>query len=221
MKNEKIIFTEKNMKKLILILISTLITFSLSAQIIGAKAGMSLSTVYELEDETDGLTITPGLILGGYTEIGEDNITLTGEMLLVQKGYFVNQTYNNYYGSNSYKTRASLTYLELNLMGNLYLTENISFGAGLYGGYWIYGIVNQKIKLSGNMTSETTETVDFSENDYQRIDIGVNLGGKLHLTENFNVGLRLSVGLLPAIDVDSEILNTSLQFGIGYSFEDL
>ena len=193
------------MKKLITILFAGLLTLSLSAQQFGAKGGISLASVYGGDVDDDLTILNPGIMIGGFGQLGDDNIRTTVELLFIQKGAKM--------ADDGDYLRLVHNYLDLNVMGNFFVSDAVSLNAGLYLGYFMSG--KMVAKFDGDKESESYDDMD----GFNRIDFGSNFGATFYLNDAMNIDVRYGLGLSKLDeDGDGDVYNNSIQISFGYAF---
>ncbi len=195
------------MKKLITILFAGLLTLSLSAQQFGAKGGISLASVYgsDADDIDDKTIMNPSLIIGGFGQFGDDDIRTTIELLFIQKGLKVED-------DGDY-ARLIHNYLDVNAMGNFFVSDAVSLNAGIYLGYFMSGKGVAKVDGDKDTDSYNDDQMD----EFNRMDFGSNFGATFYLNDVMNIDVRYGLGLTQ-LDEDGDLFNSSVQISFGYLF---
>lgn len=208
------------MKKILLLLLISVLTINAQSVNYGIKAGYAASRFSRaLPHSINGNDFESNFYGGGYIEL--DLITQTtfqGEILFVRKGNRV--TYpGTFEGLDKINVTEdwSMNFLELNLLMKRYIVQGLS----------IYTGIATSITLSANVKysydSQTIEEKTDYIMDYMAIgDIGLVFGLTYEWPNGIFFDTRVNLGLTELQNEqyiqDYKMKYTTLMFGVGYEF---
>ena len=224
-------------KSIIMVALAALSFTTLSAQTLIPKAGLTLSKVaIDTEDDEDAdVSMNPGFTLGvAYAFNITESFSLQPELLFIQKGFRVKESYSSDGESFDDDSKNTFNYFELPVLAKysfgsgstkFFLVGGPSLGVGIGGkyktkekySYTIDGITytesesySGKIKF-GDGDDDETLYVDNS------VDIGVQLGAGVVIAEKVQIDIRYGLGFTDLSD-DAKSKNRVLQFTVGVPF---
>lgn len=202
------------MKKMLLSLLTLLLIHNSYAQVQwGVKGGLQVADLkFKVPDNNK---TRAGIYAGGLLQFGlSDKIVLQPELLYAVKGYRFDAT--AFHG----KGVVSFNYITLPLMAGYRATGRLTVMAGPEAGY----LISARSKFD-------KKTVDIS-NNYENLDLGINLGLAYQLNVNLGIDLRYSHGVKPLMhfnytDANGQVIGSGkgyhnrgmqlgLFFGIGH-----
>lgn len=213
----------KKMKKLITIMCAALLTFSLSAQQFGIKAGLNIAAIGTSEDggPEDART---GMQLGALVMFElSDAVDLRTGLIYSQKGAAENdlEVYDYYYNVTKDDMIFALDYLEIPVDFAFKLGDD---GFALSVGPYLGLLMSSKIKFDG-------EEDDIDDDIIKGMDMGLNLGASFVIDESIIIDVRYGMGLMDISDVEetnyygyetgkdaSTDVNGCLSISVGYVF---
>jgi hypothetical protein len=211
------------MKKCILIITITLLSFSVSSQSteikLGIKGGINLSKytpeMYFGNTRLTDYKVKPGVYIGGFTNIKlSEKIYLQPELLYFNQGTrTIIEDFTLINGQDSNVTTGDIESIvsesTISLPINLqYLvSEKFYFEGGIQFGY----IVNRKEETIKSPFPQIMATG--SNSNYDKFDFGLNIGLGIHLKENIRINTRTFLGI---IERDNSIKPLVFSLGIEY-----
>jgi len=181
------------MKKYIIIIVSFVFAYNLSAQSFGLKGGVALTNIIGSDADLLDSESRMGLYLGAFMKLGEENIKWMPEVLFHQKG--VNE--------NGEDGSLVLNYLDLGINGLFHINDELALSIGPYLGYLASGKTE-----SGSITNW---------DQVNRFEFGSNLGAIYNINDLLHLDLRYGFSFTDIYE-DVSIRNSSIQIGIGYVF---
>jgi outer membrane phospholipase A len=209
-----------------LIILILLVSISVNAQTskikFGVKSGMNLSK-YTPEMYLGNTRISDyqgklGFYIGGFTNIKiSDKFKIQPELLFSNQGtkrVFEDVSLNDSNlntiatGDIEYKINESVISLPITLQ--YFITNKFNFEGGIQLGY----IINRKEEITKNPFEQFLGDNSINNNvDYDKFDLGFNLGLGYNLLENVRINTRYFLGL---IERDNSIKPTVFSLGIEY-----
>ncbi|WP_299110003.1 porin family protein [uncultured Tenacibaculum sp.] len=197
------------MKKTTLILVILLACFSIQAQNtnvkLGAKTGVNLSK-YTPEKRIGNIIISEyqfkvGYYVGAYVNFFiSDKIRIQPELLYSTQGTRIiidNITLTDANGMNiatgDFESTINESTISIPVVLQYFLNEKFSLEGGPQFGY----IINRKETLTGSLTHENPVI----EKDYDKLDIGFNIGIGFDISKKLRVNSRYFLGLLERDDL--------------------
>ncbi len=176
----------------------------------GAKAGINAAYFgvdkdYRNSIKEDGGGILPiiSFQIGGFADYAlKDNISIQAGLNLNGKGYRELSS-DDFFGEQEdgiYTERVLYLEIPVNVV---FKTGKLFFGAGPYAGYALSGTYKTTIKTyddSGDLkeTENYSGKIDFpnySDYEFNRLDVGVNLLAGYQITNQLSAGLGFGMGL--------------------------
>jgi len=208
------------MKKLFTILCVTLISLSMSAQAqFGIEAGLNMSNISG-SDHKDyfgySTEMRVGLRLGGTVAFTlSDAVTLKTGLIYSVKGWESTMDIVTYdpitgfiYDVSAYDYSQSLNYLEVPMNFSFAASDQFSLVAGPYFAF-----------LMGATTYVGDESESTNTDGMRSMDIGINLGAGVAVTEAISINAGYSIGLTSLDeDGDGDSKNSNIHIGMTYSF---
>jgi hypothetical protein len=171
----------------------------------GVKAGPNFASIGG--DDTDNLDSRTGFFIGAITECNIlDRFALQPELLFSQQGA-------KYSESDGYDGEFKLNYLNLPVMGKLYVSDGLFVEAGPQFGL----LLSAKDKYNSPGDSGEEDIKD----DLKAFDFGANVGLGYQFDSGLNFGARYNFGIANIQDfTDSSFKNTNnvLSLSVGYRF---
>ncbi len=208
------------MKKTILVLFAAALSFAVSAQTFGVKAGLNMSSMSygsDLDAFSDEANSLIGFSLGATAAFElSDVIDLDASLAFIQKGNSVS------FGDDDLKTR--FNFIELTPMAAYNITEELAIMAGPYIGFAISGTQDAlEIDLFSGESTVTSEDIDFDASEINTLDYGLNIGVSYILNEMIDIRAGYSLGLADMNaadqgDLDLSQKNNGIYFTVGYLF---
>ena len=205
------------MKKLFTMLTVVALTTTISfAQTFGAKVGTSLASWYGADVEDAEMKV--GIHVGGFATFGDDAMRLTTEVVYNQRGVKASDSFDDGWG-DIVKTEQTinLNYLDVNAIGNYFVSDNLSLNAGIGVGLYMGGTYESKVTYLG---SSTTDSGSFDSDDgFRGMDLASNFGLTFYINDVMHIDARYGMGLLSLDeDGDIDIYNSTIQLSFGYAF---
>lgn len=183
----------------------------------GVRAGLNIATISDPEGVTEDVAeLTPilGMNFGLLFEIPlSERVSIQPEIHYIQKGGKIDHIDENFW------IKDILNYLEISVLGNIYLFEfgdnaRVFAGLGPHIGYALKGMK----EIDDNGHRESYET-DFKSEEITRWDYGLGMavGAKWG---GFFADIRYNLGLsnLNEFDYDPKFYHRGLLLGVGYQF---
>ena len=210
------------MKKIILLLIITLIGIGVNAQSLlptryGVKVGLNIANITSTPNEgVKNIETTPllGISGGFYMEIAlNDKWYINPELLYVQKGASFNYDYmhkwdsialNNLNNLDEYATTNSLklAYVELNPTISFKASDKLALNFGPSVSF----LISEDYTFNEKIISDTPplNSVEPKPGTYEAeaLDIGLNLTISYHITESFLVDAKVNTGFMKVVTVN-------------------
>lgn len=223
-------------KSILLLLIFA--TFSLSAQTVIPKGGLSLASVNFPTEGNERISSKIGFTIGTGLEFNiNENLAFQPELLFVRKGYKAEFIESGVNFKESAEEKVGITYLEVPVLikyyfgsdRKFYVNAGPSFGFGLGGKYRN----EYSYEEPGVLETESGEgKVKFGQepaNNQMRdryfdngTDIGIQVGGGVFLMNKIMVDLRYGLGLTDLFDkapnFDNTSRNRAIQLTVGFPF---
>ena len=204
----------KKLLTIVMVLIFGSMTFAQSG--LNAVGGINYSTVAGDDDEdTDNLlgfrfgvekTLTNGLIAGATYS---------------QRGFSTSDSESDEYGESSYDNEFTMNYLTGYVLRPFPVQTGIDILAGAELGYFLNGKVKAEFCYEGDCESdsEVIDGDDWEDDDNNRIDYGIVVGGKYAINQQISIVGTYFFGLANLFDDDDfEMSNRSFQINMSYSF---
>ncbi|QBA63755.1 porin family protein [Muriicola soli] len=172
----------------------------------GIKAGPNFASVGG--DDTDDLDSRFGVFFGAYTEcMILDTFSVQPELIFSQQGA-------DYTESEGFDGTFKFNYLNLPVMGKLYVNDGLFVEAGPQIGYLLSAKEEfESMSLSGE---------DDIKDDIKNIDFGANVGLGYQFDSGLNIGARYNFGIANINDFadSSDFSNTNnvFSFAVGFRF---
>ena len=191
------------MKKVLLVFAVFAITASSFAQTkFGVKAGVNFAN--GSGDDFEDLDSRTGLVIGGFAKFQvAEKFAFQPEILYSAQGAK--------YSESGYEETLKLNYLNIPLMGKLYVTEGLSLQAGPQVGF----LMSAKYAFEEDGISADIDVKD----DMKGLDFGLNFGVGYELPMGLGFDLRYNLGLTNVADNDeADGKNAVLQITASYAF---
>ncbi|MEY8019936.1 porin family protein [Muriicola sp. SD30] len=196
------------MRKLMIfsVLVSTALLTSCATCNWGIKAGPNFASIGG--DDTDDLDSRVGLFFGGYTECKVlDTFSIQPELLFSQQGA-------DYTESEGFDGSFKFNYLNLPVMGKLYVSDGLFVEAGPQFGYLL--------SAKDDYESASLSGEDDIKDDIKDLDVGANVGLGYQFDSGLNFGARYNFGIANINDFadSSDFSNTNnvFSFAVGFRF---
>lgn len=221
----------KNLMKITIVVLVTMLLTDVYAQKVGVKAGLNLANMLTKDDEetySDDYDMKPGFHIGATLEFPlSDMISFEPGLMLSTKGFKMSIEGSEMGISYENEIKVNLVYLDIPL--------NLKAGLDV-GGAKVYGLVGPYvgIGMTGKMKGEVTvggETVededdiewgsDEEKSDLKRLDFGLTVGAGVEVS-SFEVGLSYGLGLAnisPYTEDGYKVANRVFAISVGYKFE--
>jgi len=211
----------KNLGKVLIISLLTLIGMQTFAQKIGVQGGINLANILAKDDDdtySDDFEVNLGFNGGVTLEVGlGDLLSVEAAVMANSKGFKMKEEFLGI----EFTTRANLLYLDVPVLvkvGPSFGPVKVFAAAGPYIGYGISGKL--KYEAEGESDTEDVEWGD-SEDDYlKRMDFGAKFGAGLEAM-GFTIGAYYSLGLAnisPITDNGAKINHKVISLSLGYKF---
>lgn len=179
----------------------------------GIQAGLNSSKIKTIHDgkTVDGNSTMTNFYLKGYANIFfNNNISLQPGIALISKGGREPSSFATY----NYQSLD----IPVNILYHVPLTNGSAYvGAGLFAGMNLSGKI--KFDDGGSEDLEFGPILDSSEDEWKRIDYGINFLTGYRLSNGFLVNIGYSLGLSDIDPRQEWKRNSSVwSFGIGYEF---
>ncbi|PIE77960.1 MAG: hypothetical protein CSA15_10300 [Candidatus Delongbacteria bacterium] len=214
------------MKKYTFILILSLISISINSQSskikFGLKSGINLSK-YTPEQYAGNLKLANyqrkvGFYIGGFTNIKvSEKIKIQPELLFFTQG--TKQVFENitlmdsdgiYLGAGDIEEKISESVISLPVVLQYFIINKFNLEGGIQLGY----IINRKEKIIKNPFNHSLDSINKNNQiNYDKFDLGINIGLGYNLIENLRVNIRYFLGL---IERDNLIKPSVFSLGIEY-----
>lgn len=211
------------MKKSLFFVVLMIVGFTINAQVkFGAKAGVQLSnfTGSDFEDDSD-FKSKFGFYVGGFANVPfADQFAFQPELLISAQGAKTEYSDTYSMGGITIKEEANikynLMYLQIPLMVKWYAYDgfNVEFGPQI--GFNLSAKAKGDYTYSGNGV-EDSDSFDVKMEDVESLDFGLNFGAGYELESGLSFGIRYGLGLTE-IEKDSDVKNSVISFGVGYTF---
>jgi opacity protein-like surface antigen len=217
----------KNLTKISIILLISMLGLKANAQTFGLKAGLNLSNMLDKDDDdtySNDYKMNPGFHLGATVDVPLSNfLSFESGLLFTTKG---TKSETEIMGAD-FKARVILSYLEIPL--TIKATHDLGGGLKMYGavgpyvGVGIGGKVKGTIEYQGETETNEEEIKwggDEDEDDLKRLDVGLTFGGGVEIN-SIMVGISYDLGLSNISAYQDEGTtgkNRVLKFSVGYRF---
>jgi hypothetical protein len=206
------------MKKIftILTVVALTTTVSFSQTQWGGTVGLNMANISGSDadvfsDKESRLGIRVGLT---FSKELSDVVTLNSGVLYSVKGLkykfivFDYDAFGNLYAIGDLEADFSVNYIELPVNFAFSLAEQFSLTAGFYSAI-----------LVGTSSTVDGRDFDIGTEDLTTIDVGINLGAQVSLTDAISIHAGYQMGLI-ALDEDGEtnMKNSNILVGMTYSF---
>ena len=171
----------------------------------GLKGGFNLANLHGEDVDTEGPRL--GLKFGGFMEYKvSENFSIQPELYYSQQGTKVEE--NNIDGT--YK----LDYLNLPVLGKIYVNKQFSINVGLQLGILLLG----ELEIESGDDSATKDIKD----NLNKADFGFCFGGEFYVSDKISFNARLNseiVGIFKDVDSEDEKYNPkNIHFNVGMNF---
>jgi hypothetical protein len=215
------------MKKLQILLLISLITFTAQAQQFGIHAGIHLGNAASEDIDAPGIDkpAKVGPIAGIVADFKiSENFHFRPELNYIQKGF--KRTYTEP-GFGSATISAKFNYIEvpLNFAYGIPAGKNkVLVGAGPSIGYGLSGTVKSRYEAEGEPVEEEESDVNFGSNededDLKPLDLGFNLFAAYQMTQGFFLKAGYTFGLSNiSHDSEADFKNKGFSITVGYMFK--
>lgn len=161
----------------------------------GVKAGMNIASV---GGDIDGTSVRIGYVAGltGEYMFSSESSALSFELLYSSQGFKVD------------KTGYDLSYINIPILYNYYITERFAVKAGIQPGF----LISAKMRYDG-------ESADIKDG-YNSFDLAIPVGLSYNLTEKLVVDARYNIGCANIWEDsgDSKARNNAFQLSLGVKF---
>jgi hypothetical protein len=215
----------KNITKLLLVVMVSLLSFESNAQIFRIIGGLNLSNMLMKDDDgtySDDFKMKPGFHIGATVEFPLSNVLFLGTGLLLDtKGFKIKEEDQDWVE----KWNLNLYYIDIPIV--LKASHDFESGIKIFGGLGPY--IGAGLKGKGKGESEyqgQKETYeddiewgnDENEDDIRRFDSGLTFGGGIEI-KAIIFGISYDLGLYnisPYTDYGTKVRNRVLKFSVGY-----
>lgn len=181
----------------------------------GVKAGPQLSNLVG-NDDVDASTKF-GFHAGAYANIRiSEQFAFQPELLYSMQGAESEMTYEEFGITYRDEDKIQLSYINVPLMMKWYAYDGLNFEFGPQIGFNVAAKAKGESTVTngdGSITTSYDEDID----DIETVDFGLNIGAGYELPMGLNFGIRYALGLTE-IQKDSDLKNSVISLGIGYSF---
>lgn len=181
----------------------------------GVKAGPQLSNLVG-NDDVDASTKF-GFHAGAYANIRiSEQFAFQPELLYSMQGAESETTYEEFGITYRDEDKIQLSYINVPLMMKWYAYDGLNFEFGPQIGFNVAAKAKGESTVTngdGSITTSYDEDID----DIETVDFGLNIGAGYELPMGLNFGIRYALGLTE-IQKDSDLKNSVISLGIGYSF---
>jgi hypothetical protein len=211
----------KNLSKVLLFSLLTIISAQTFAQKFGIQGGLNLANMVWKDDEgtySDDFSMNLGFNAGVTVEFGfGELLSLEAGILAETKGF----KWDDVFGMGV-NMQTNLTYIDVPVLlkvGPTLGPVKVFGAAGPYIGYGIAG----KFKYEGDGDSETEDVEwgsDEEESDFKPLDYGLKFGIGAEAS-GFTFGAYYALGLAnisPYTDEGTKISNNVISISVGYKF---
>jgi hypothetical protein len=216
----------KNITKLLLVVLVSLLSANSNAQIFRIIGGLNLSNMLiknDLDTYSDDFKMNPGFHIGGTIEFPLSNRLSLGTGLLIDtKGFIVKEEGQDWYQ----KEKLNLYYLDIPIV--LKVLHDFESGIKVYGvvgpyfGVGLVGKIKNEHEYQGQKDSDK-EDVEWGNDEYEdffkRFDSGLTFGGGVEI-KAILIGISYDLGLYNISPYSSangfKMNNRVLRFSIGY-----
>lgn len=214
------------MKRPTQLLLSTLLVLTISACLsgvyaqsrqrwsLGPRAGLNLS---DFRGDVQNTKLLPGFYAGLGTMYSDDSqFGFSIDALYAQRGARFESAGNQFTGP--LKADVRVNYLEVPVMARYFLTRSGTFRPNIFVGPSVGLLLSAK---SVNKSGLTSTTADQKES-YRPAELGVSAGFQLNFRagdrQRLTVDARYTLGLTDITEDATEVRNSTISLGLGYSF---
>lgn len=175
---------------------------------IGAKAGLNISNISDLDDSKS----KTGFHVGAVAEIFiTEKFSVQPEIIYSTQGAKQEETVYFMGVSAKFKATTKLDYLNIPIMAKYYIIDGLNVQAGPQVGF----NVKSEAKMEANGESETMDM----KSDTKKVDFGLNLGVGYELPIGVFFDARYNLGLSKiSKEGDNSAKNRVFQISVGYKF---
>lgn len=208
---------QKVMKKVFLIAaLAVLGIQQTDAQVkFGVKAGPQFTNLVG-NDDVD-VKSKFGFHAGAYANIRfSEQFAFQPEVLYSMQGAESEDSFTVMGVTTTDEDKIKLSYINVPLMMKWYAYDGLNFEFGPQVGFNVSAKSESKRTITsdeGTIVTEADEDMD----DIETVDFGFNIGAGYELPNGLNFGVRYGLGLTE-IAKDSDLKNSVISVGIGYSF---
>lgn len=172
----------------------------------GIRAGATVANISG--DDTDNLDAKLGLAFGAFTECKiVENFSIQPELLFSSQGAKFTE-------SEGFDGKFKFNYINLPIMGKLYVSDGLFVEAGPQFGYLL--------SAKDEYESASLSGEDDIKDEVKDLDIGANFGLGYQFDSGFNIGARYNLGLTNINDFegssDFSNKNSVFSFLVGFRF---
>ncbi|MDR2650870.1 MAG: PorT family protein [Prevotellaceae bacterium] len=202
------------MKKVLLItLVALLGIATANAQIkVGAKAGVNLSTLSDMDDAKFKL----GFHVGGFAEFAiSDRIAIQPELLYSTQGTSFSESLTEEGITATADVNFNLSYINLPVLLKVKLAEGLNIEVGPQVGFLLSAKTKTEVNVLGISASKTEDVKSICNS----LDVAAAAGLSYTFAEKFVVGARYTLGLTKLNkNGDASVKNGVIQVSFGYKF---
>ena len=193
------------MRKLLLVAVLAMFTFSTNAQTFGAKAGLNLANVSGDVEDNKSLT---AFHIGAVAEFEiSDQFSFQPELVYSIQG----AAYETELLGTTFEGKEVLSYLNIPLMAKYYVAEGFSLQAGPQIGFLM------------SAKSEFGDEDDDIKDDTKGVDFALGFGAGYKMDSGLFFDARYNLGLSDLVDErddddDNRVKNSVISLSVGYSF---
>lgn len=209
------------MKKILLLLLVTLIAGSVSAQkkfTFGPKAGFTIADLHaDDNDQNDQISgVKAGLVVGAFAEYRAVKwFAVSADVLFARKGakneFSVNTTEFNQTAENNFK----LSYIDVPVLANFYVTKRLALKAGIQPSF----LVGAKNDVTASVNGEShSEKVDLKD-ELNTVDFSIPVGVAYTFKMGLVLDLRYHIGCTDLLkNGDYKLTNRVATLTVGWKF---
>lgn len=175
---------------------------------IGAKAGLNISNVSDIDDSKS----KTGFHVGAVAEIFiNEKFSIQPELLYSTQGAKASQKETFMGQTFKLESTLKLDYINIPIMAKYYIIDGLSVQAGPQIGFLVKAETKDKFQGESETTNVKSET--------QKVDFGLNFGAGYELPMGLFFDARYNLGLTKINkEGDNSLKNGVFQISVGYKF---
>ncbi len=214
------------MKKLFTLVVALVMVGTAVAQkpfTFGPKVGVNFANLHSSNgDENDEISgLKAGLVIGGFVEYRPMNwFAVSADVLYSQKGAQSDMTTTVGSYSSQVENKYNLSYIDVPIMANFYVTRGLALKAGLQPSFLLSA--KNKTEININDQSEK-ETLDVKK-DMNSVDFAIPVGVSYTFNMGLMIDLRYNIACTNLIkdkdasDIAGNIKNRTVTLAVGWKF---